>query len=455
MRRVRITGTEEGATASASEQSTTHRVPLEQLPWAFTPQRTNYAQRPRLRQGGAGGVVDGTLYLFGGFEDNGHRSNNVVVYEMEAHSWSDLECFGISSFSSQLCTERLGNGPSPRYGHACCIREREIWCFGGQGPEEGLNRKNILGDLSILNLRSGEWRRAVASCAGTKGRVNFLPLPRRGHSLVSHGSALFLYAGAGPDRMYGKDTYFGDLQRLDLKSMCWDEPVMTGAIPEPRAQHAAAVVFDSMVVFGGQSSKESSVVLATSNIDSNKSKAPDTGFASTDVYVLNLRTFAWHIAVLEGTPPDARYGHTFEAHPSNAMVLFLFGGVSANGGYHDGRVHILDFELSRWSTVPLDPIPPRTRHVMCAWKTELMIFGGCGQDGLCVGDVFTIQLPAVPPPTKTTIDAPEASKPTALPQRPQTTSPRTKQPTTARRSITISPIKLRKIHQPAWTSVTL
>ncbi|ETV96953.1 hypothetical protein H310_09809 [Aphanomyces invadans] len=472
VRRIRMTSAEEELVLTATAQPEAPppaRVPLEHLPWSLIPNRNKYAHRPRLRQGSAGGVHDGILYLFGGFEDSGHRSNSLIQYDMRTQQWSDLDCFGKI--------------PPPRYGHACALYEHEMWCFGGQGPEEGLNQKNIMGDLNILDLRTREWRRGVVSCAGVNGRVNFLPLPRRGHSIVVHEHSLYLYGGSGPDRMYGKDSYFGDLQRLDLKAMCWHEPTMTGAIPEPRAQHAAAVVQNTIVVFGGQSSAKKHTIMQALRHKSSKStkeivvdrkclkiefSPPDTGFASNTVHVLDLHRYNWTTPTLAGTAPSARYGHVLTSHPQNPLVLFCFGGVTATGGYNDPAIHCLDLELHRWSTLTaLDPIPPRTRHAMFTWDTQMMIFGGCGRDGLCVGDVYTIQLPPVPPPPPYAISTSEAPKATASPPptRPQTvhlahvkpsTATVTSSSTSRSLGISISPIKLKKMEpQKSWTSLAL
>ncbi|RHY12327.1 hypothetical protein DYB25_002904, partial [Aphanomyces astaci] len=348
VRRIRMTSAATEEDVVPTQQPEAHpllRLPLEHLPWSLVPSRNKYAHRPRLRQGSAGGILDGILFLFGGFEDTGHRSNNLVQYDMRTHMWSDVDVYGKI--------------PPPRYGHACALYEHEMWCFGGQGPEEGLNQKNIMGDLNILDLRTREWRRGVVSCAGVNGRVNFLPLPRRGHSIVIHDHSLYLYGGSGPDRMYGKDAYFGDLQ---------------------------VRVHDTMVVFGGQSSAKKHTMMEQLRQRPSKSlkevavdrkclkiefSPPDTGFASNTVHVLDVHRHHWTIPALAGTAPSARYGHVLTGHPQNPLVLFCFGGVTATGGYNDAAVHCLDLELQRWSTVTaLEPIPPRTRHAMFAWESQ-------------------------------------------------------------------------------------
>ncbi|OQS07261.1 hypothetical protein THRCLA_00734 [Thraustotheca clavata] len=400
IRRIKIKVPEEVEIQQVKENNVPQvpvRVYLETMEWKSEPiPQHRYSHRPHIRQGTAGGIHGNMLYLFGGFEDNGQRSNRLVQYNMDTHEWTSIEC--------------TGKVPPPRYGHACAINGNELWLFGGQGPEEGLNSKNLFDDLSILDLTSFEWRRAVVSCVGVNGHVNFVPLARRGHSLLLHDNMLYVYGGSGLDRMYSKDAYFGDLQRLDLSSFCWYEPTMTGTIPEPRSNHSAVMLpgTNYMIVFGGQTArkfvlpptkKKSPVHNTTAKSVIMESIPPDTGLTTNQVFALDVSTFDWHIiAPLDGTAPSSRYGHIMQVHPTNSLCLFMFGGI-AYQGYNDGAIHCLDLELKRWSTIDcIEPIPPRIRHVFNIHNYQMMIFGGCGENGLCIGDVYTVKIPNVPPP---------------------------------------------------------
>ncbi|OQR86719.1 RING finger protein B-like isoform X1 [Achlya hypogyna] len=438
------------------------RVPLETMVWRLVPPpHPRYSYRPHLRQGRAsGGALGDVLYLFGGFEDNGQRSNRVVTYDVESREWATVEC--------------SGKMPAPRYGHACAIRPeaRELWLFGGQGPEEGLNAKNIFDDLSILDLSTRMWRRGVVSCAGADGHVNFVPQARRGHSLVLYKEMLYVFGGSGLDRMTNKDEYFGDLQRLDLATLCWYEPAMTGTIPEPRSHHSALMVAKYMIVFGGQTTRTKlpSPERARNSITP---EAPDTGLTSNNVYALDVESCHWHVvAPLDGTPPAPRYGHVMQAHPSNGLCLFLFGGKTSHG-YDDGQIHCLDLELKRWSSLTcLEPIPPRIRHVFSLLKNEMMIFGGCGDNGLCIGDVFRIEIPELPSPASLDLfSEPPKDDSARQPAAPTAPRPHTiggfmgfksfqftpARPEVTKSCIRVSPIKVAKppaVTKP-WTPVVL
>ncbi|KDO24591.1 hypothetical protein SPRG_10122 [Saprolegnia parasitica CBS 223.65] len=372
--------------------------------------------------------------------------------------------------------ECSGNVPSPRCGHACAIdaAKKELWLFGGQGPEVGLNTKNLYDDLSILDLASFVWRRAVVSCAGADGHANFVPIARRGHSLVYHDNTLYMYGGSGLDRMLSKDAYFEDLQRLDLATLCWYEPAMTGSSPGPRSHHSAIMLHGTsyMLVFGGQTAK-TTTTLPSPERPRSESLPPDTGLANNLVYALDVRTCHWHVvAPLDGTPPSARYGHVMQHHPINPCCLFLFGGKTYRG-FDDGAIHCLDLELQRWSTLAsVPPIPPRIRHVFSIYKDQMMIFGGCGDNGLCIGDVFTVEMPMLHKPQprrlffepdKVDDDASSAALPSPRPHTIagfmgfksfQFTPARPELP---RSMIRVSPIKVAKPPATAkpWTSVGL
>ena len=53
---------------------------------------------------------------------------------------------------------------------------------------------------------------------------------------------MYVFGGIGPDRVFGNDIFFNDVQILDLGKVSWKEMETQGKPPSPRAQHAALVV---------------------------------------------------------------------------------------------------------------------------------------------------------------------------------------------------------------------
>lgn len=89
-------------------------------------------------------------------------------------------------------------------------------------------------------------------------------------------------------------------------SNSWEWPKCTGAIPVPRAAHAAALVDNRVFVFGGRNGK----------------------IRMNDMYVLDMRTLEWEQILVddEKHPVKGRSWHSLTA--ISETVLALFGGFS-------------------------------------------------------------------------------------------------------------------------------
>lgn len=79
-----------------------------------------------------------------------------------------------------------------------------------------------------------------------------------------------------------------DLHVLDVESMTWSVPTVTGTPPTTRNNHATFVVGSKLYVHGGH--------------DGSKWLA--------DLHVLDTEKMEWGIPAVAGTPPSARACHT-------------------------------------------------------------------------------------------------------------------------------------------------
>lgn len=108
----------------------------------------------------------------------------------------------------------------------------------------------------------------------------------------------------------------------DFKNMPWKHwpmwvPAMpSGQPPSTRHRHAAAVVADWMIVFGGYG---------------------PNGFLN-DVHVLDTKWTTWFRLRVSGTPPAPRAGHSVAAV---GKLIFVFGGYGSEGGLFND-VTVLD-----------------------------------------------------------------------------------------------------------------
>ncbi|KAI2662067.1 Host cell factor 1 [Labeo rohita] len=187
-----------------------------------------------------GFVCDGTrLLVFGGMVEYGKYSND--LYELQASRWE----------WKRLKPKAPKNGPPPcpRLGHSFSLVGNKCYLFGGLANDSEDPKNNIpryLNDLYTLELRPG------SNVAGWDIPITYgvLPPPRESHTAVvytektSKKSRLVIYGGMSGCRL-------GDLWTLDIDTLTWNKPAISGAAPLPRSLHSATTITNKMFVFGG------------------------------------------------------------------------------------------------------------------------------------------------------------------------------------------------------------
>lgn len=122
--------------------------------------------------------------------------------------------------------------------------EEGIYVFGGKNTDgEALN------SLKILTLtKTG----AIWKYPSVKGKF---PAPRYGHSMLVYDTLglIIVYGGRNDQLLNSGDCEnFNQISVLSLELMAWMAISNTGStLSMPRYHHAAAIVGDSMVIFGG------------------------------------------------------------------------------------------------------------------------------------------------------------------------------------------------------------
>ncbi|XP_051824926.1 host cell factor 1 isoform X3 [Antechinus flavipes] len=240
-----------------------------------------------------GFVCDGTrLLVFGGMVEYGKYSND--LYELQASRWE----------WKRLKAKAPKNGPPPcpRLGHSFSLVGNKCYLFGGLANDSEDPKNNIpryLNDLYILELRPGSgvvaWDIPIT--------YGVLPPPRESHTAVVYTekdnkkSKLVIYGGMSGCRL-------GDLWTLDIESLTWNKPTLSGVAPLPRSLHSATTIGNKMYVFGGW------VPLV---MDDVKVATHEKEWKCTNTLAcLNLDTMAWEAILmdtLEDNIPRARAGH--------------------------------------------------------------------------------------------------------------------------------------------------
>ncbi|XP_056665908.1 host cell factor 1-like isoform X3 [Monodelphis domestica] len=240
-----------------------------------------------------GFVCDGTrLLVFGGMVEYGKYSND--LYELQASRWE------WKKLKAKI--PKNGPPPCPRLGHSFSLVGNKCYLFGGLANDSEDPKNNIpryLNDLYVLELCPGSgvvaWDIPIT--------YGVLPPPRESHTAVVYTekdkkkSKLVIYGGMSGCRL-------GDLWTLDIETLMWNKPNLSGVAPLPRSLHSATTIGNKMYVFGGW------VPLV---MDDVKVATHEKEWKCTNTLAcLNLDTMAWEtisMDVLEDNIPRARAGH--------------------------------------------------------------------------------------------------------------------------------------------------
>lgn len=254
-----------------------------------------------------GFVVDGTrLLVFGGMVEYGKYSND--LYELQASRWEWKRLKPLPP--------KQGLAPCPRLGHSFTLLNGKVYLFGGLANESDDPKNNIpryLNDLYTLELYPNS-SMTVWDIPLTYGQS---PPPRESHSGVAYTdrntgkSSLIIYGGMSGSRL-------GDLWILDMDTMSWSRPEVSGPSPLPRSLHTATVIGHHMYVYGGW------VPLVP---DESKLATHEKEWKCTNTLAsLNLESMTWDDIALDrfdDCVPRARAGHSAVAIQTR---LYIWSG---------------------------------------------------------------------------------------------------------------------------------
>ncbi|KAJ8653884.1 hypothetical protein O0I10_010451 [Lichtheimia ornata] len=209
------------------------------------------------------------------------------------------------------------------------------------------------------------WSRAVTFSARSKDAPAL-----RAHSSCVVQDHLYVFGGSDAKRC------FNTLHVLDMETMTWSKPSVSGKPPPPSRAHSMTLVerrLDGrmqrdLYVFGGG----------------------DGPHYFNDVYKFDIGTSYWSKVETVGKPPIPRRAHTASLWGNK---LVIFGG--GDGGHALNDVHTLDLAQDPPQWKQLDPTgtrpPQRGYHTTTLVKDKLVVYGG--SDGkTCFGDVYILDL---------------------------------------------------------------
>lgn len=169
------------------------------------------SQMPNPRHGAASAVVDGKVYLIGGFVGLQDLVGAVDEYDPATNTW-----------------KTIAEAPTLRGHMTAAAHDGLIYVFGGS-PRAG-TFSNALSVVEVFDPKLGLW-----------ASLGPMPMPLKLATAETIGDRIYLVGGFnGPD--------FGDLWEYDPTSDTWTEKA---SMPSPRAAHGSAVVDGRILVFGG------------------------------------------------------------------------------------------------------------------------------------------------------------------------------------------------------------
>lgn len=312
-----------------------------------------------------GFVCDGTrLLVFGGMVEYGKYSND--LYELQASRWEWKRL--------KAKTPKNGPLPCPRLGHSFSLVGNKCYLFGGLANDSEDPKNNIpryLNDLYILELRPGSgvvaWDIPIT--------YGVLPPPRESHTAVVYTekdnkkSKLVIYGGMSGCRL-------GDLWTLDIETLTWNKPSLSGVAPLPRSLHSATTIGNKMYVFGGW------VPLV---MDDVKVATHEKEWKCTNTLAcLNLDSMAWETILmdtLEDNIPRARAGHCAVAINTR---LYIWSGRDGYRKAWNNQVCCKDL----WYLETEKPPPPARVQLVRANTNSLEVSWGA----VATADSYLLQL---------------------------------------------------------------
>jgi dynein heavy chain len=223
----------------------------------------------------------------------------------------------------------------------------------------GMSSKQRFDDCYLLST-SSTFRWSIPKVTGA------VPEPRANHSMTMVGDKFFLFGGYG-GKGYTR-TMFNDLYSLDTVAMEWSKITASGKLPDPRSNHATISIRDQLFVLGGRSFTET----------------------FDDLYVLDLEAMKWS-QEKSVTTPEPLYNHSgvgCMAVPT--WKAFFFGG--RTGGYtteedtrkYSDQILVLDADNMQWMEPPITGQAPSAREdttlVYDSKNSRMIVFGGWSDD---------------------------------------------------------------------------
>lgn len=291
------------------------------------------------RYGHTSTLIGQFLVTFGGH--NGQNLlNDVVLYDFERNTWSQVEVCGDIPIARSFHT-------------ACSLDDSRIIVFGGHAGGQVFHQVH---ELRLKNLESGspsvEWK--------------IIPIQnglyRYGHTAFEHEGNMYIFGGCNESKLPTSQIWM-----LDLDNQEWIKCETSGKTPNSRSFHMNILYQENLYIFGGKL---------------------NVAVKYNDIWKLDMKTMNWQEIKVRGWIPTPRYG--FSATRDSSKI-FIFGGDTDKG--KTNQILIFEIERKSWQLIGLKGRQPQSRmyHTQVYYKEKNYIIGGAENIVKAVSDIWDLE----------------------------------------------------------------
>ena len=201
--------------------------------------------------------------------------------------------------------------PSPK-DQCGVVIQSEIYFFGGY------NWHHMLWKLTKSSDGSFEWNIIDT------GDITKIPSPRDGHCGWQYENKMWIFGGAGSSPVHYLNDHGDFIMRSQMQQMMgwnnqllcfhpfiqtWQNLECFGDVPSPRASASAAIIMDTVWLYGGTTNLFKNIFLAATDPCVN------------ELFQLNMSTLAW-TRIETNTPRPAAIGAGLTLITENQLILY-------------------------------------------------------------------------------------------------------------------------------------
>ena len=220
---------------------------------------------PPARSGAASVIVDGKLYIFGGYGGGTGRLDDFYSFDFERNEWKRVEVLSEERPGFRENNGVVASGDSSR-----------LTLFGGYDGNQWLN------DLWVFDIAQSHWTCIQESSDPNSGDDTSGPSRRFGYVSVVHRNKFVLFGG------FDGVLWLNDMWEFNFDTREWRLVQARGELPSARSCPAWAQDDSHVYIIGGYDGLE----------------------RKSDFLACDLATYEWREIPPMGTPPSPRYFHS-------------------------------------------------------------------------------------------------------------------------------------------------